>query len=142
MNTDMGKVITPIRVENWLDAELVAAGSRKDKPRAVETEALVDTGAVKFYLKSSLIQQLGLRLIGEIRSRTMSACSEPRKVFAPITLEILGRSGHYEVVEVPDSLPNMVGQIPLEDMDWVVDCRSQKLVPNPEHKHGELSDEF
>jgi hypothetical protein len=31
----------------------------------------VDTGAVKFYLKSSLIQQLGLRPIAEIRSRTI-----------------------------------------------------------------------
>jgi hypothetical protein len=30
----------------------------------------------------------------------------------------------------------------LEDLDWVVDCRNQKLIPNPEHKHGELSDEF
>jgi hypothetical protein len=40
------------------------------------------------------------------------------------------------------SLPNIVSQIPLEDLDWVVDCRHQKLIPNPEHKHGELSDEF
>jgi hypothetical protein len=44
--------------------------------------------------------------------------------------------------KVPDSLPNIVGQIPLKDLDWVVDCRNQKLIPNPEHKHGELSDEF
>jgi predicted aspartyl protease len=142
MTQNMGKVTTRIRVENWLDAELVAAGTRKEKPRAVETEALVDTGAVKFYLKSSLIQKLGLRPIGEIKSRTMSARSEARKAFAPVSLEIQGRTGHYEVVELPDSLPNVVGQIPLEDMDWVVDCRNQKLVPNPEHKHGELSDDF
>ncbi len=37
---------------------------------------------------------------------------------------------------------NIVGQIPLEDLDWVVDGRHQKLIPNPEHKPGELSDEF
>ncbi|MEY2428350.1 MAG: hypothetical protein QOJ40_1235, partial [Verrucomicrobiota bacterium] len=111
-------------------------------PRMVETEALVDTGAVKFYLRSSVIQQLGLRLIGEIKSRTMSARSEVRKVFSPVSLEIQGRTGHFDVVEVPDSLPNIIGQIPLEDLDWVVDCRNQKLIANPEHKHGELSDEF
>jgi hypothetical protein len=46
------------------------------------------------------------------------------------------------VVEIPDSLPNTVGQNPLEDLDWVVDCRNQKLIPNPEHKNGELADEF
>jgi hypothetical protein len=34
---------------------------------------------------------------------------------------IYGRTGRFDVVEVPDSLPNIVGQIPLEDLDWVVD---------------------
>ena len=138
----MGKVMTPIKVENWLDAEMLASGFRKEKPRAVETDALVDTGAVKFYLRSSVIQQLGLRPIGEIKTRTMSARSETRKVYSPVSLEIQGRTGRFDVVEIPDSLPNIVGQIPLEDLDWVVDCRNQKLIPNPEHKHGELSDEF
>jgi len=142
MPKDMGKVVTKIRVENWLDAERLAVGARTERPRAIETDALVDTGAVKFYLKSSLIRELGLRPDGEIRSRTMSARSETRKVFAPVSLEIQGRTGRFDVVEVPDVLPNIVGQIPLEDLDWVVDCRNQKLIPNPEHKHGELSDEF
>jgi predicted aspartyl protease len=142
MAENMGRVTTPIKVENWLDAELLALGTRKEKPRMVETEALVDTGAVKFYLRSSVIQQLGLRLIGEIKSRTMSARSEVRKVFSPVSLEIQGRTGRFDVVEVPDSLPNTIGQIPLEDLDWVLDCRNQKLIANPEHKHGELSDEF
>jgi len=138
----MGKVTTLIKVENWLDAELLAAGARTEKPRSVETDALVDTGAVKFYLKSSIIQRLGLRPIGELQTRTMSNRSEPRKVFSPVALEIQGRTGRFDVVEVPDSLPNIVGQIALEDLDWVVDCRNQKLIPNPEHKHGELADEF
>jgi predicted aspartyl protease len=142
MNSDLGKVITRIKVENWLDAELIAAGARKEEPRVVETEALVDSGAVKFYLKSSVIKKLGLRHIGEIQMRTMSNRSEARKVYAPVRLEIQGRAGHFDVVEVPDSLPNIVGQIPLEDLDWVVDCRNQKLIPNPEHQNGELADEF
>ena len=138
----MGKVRTKIRVENWLDAELVAVGARTEQPRVIETDALVDTGAVKFYLRASIIRELGLRPVGEIRSRTMSARSETRRVFAPVSLEIQGRTGRFDVVEVPDALPNIVGQIPLEDLDWVVDCRNQKLIPNPEHKHGELSDEL
>jgi predicted aspartyl protease len=142
MNNDMGKVTARIRVENWLDSELVREGVRKEKPRCVETEALVDTGAVKFYLKRSVVQQLALHPVGEVKSRTMSNRSEVRTVFSPVTLEIQGRIGRFDVVEIPDSLPNIVGQIPLEDLDWVVDCRNQKLIPNPEHKNGELADEF
>ena len=142
MKDDMGKVIAQIKVDNWLDVELITAGVRKEEPRSVETEALVDTGAVKFYLKSSVIRQLGLHPVGEIRMRTMSNRSEPRTVFSMATLEIQGRTGRFDVVEVPDSLPNIVGQIPLEDLDLVVDCRNQKLIPNPAHQNGEMYDEF
>ena len=138
----MGKVTTMIKVANWDDLALLAAGVRTEKPRAMETNALVDTGAVKFYLKSSIIRELGLRPVGKIQMRTMSNRSESRTVFSPVALEIQGRTGRFDVVEIPDSLPNIVGQIPLEDLDWVVDCRNQKLIPNPEHKNGELADEF
>lgn len=142
MKEVMGKVTTRIKVTNWLDAEMLAVGARHESPRVVETDALVDTGAVKFYLKSSVIRQLGLRPIGEIMTRTMSNRSEGRTVFSPVALEIQGRTGRFDVVEIPDALPNIVGQIPLEDLDWVVDCKNQKLVPNPEHQNGELCDDF
>lgn len=138
----MGKVIAQIKVANWFDLESVAAGTRTDKPRALETNALVDTGAVKFYLKSSIIRELGLRPVGEIQTRTMSNRSESRMVFSPVALEIQGRTGRFDVMEISDELPNIVGQIPLEDLDWVVDCKNQRLIPNPEHKNGELADEF
>ena len=138
----MGKVIAQIKVANWFDLESVAAGTRMDKSRALETNVLVDTGAVKFYLKSSIIRELGLRPVGEIQTRTMSNRSESRMVFSPVALEIQGRTGRFDVVEISDELPNIVGQIPLEDLDWVVDCKNQRLIPNPEHKNGELADEF
>jgi len=115
------KIVTRIKVENWADAALLAAGARKERPRVFETEALVDTGAMKFYLKTSIIRELGLRPVGEIQMRTMSNRSELRTVFSPVALEIQGRTGRFDVVEVSDSLPNIVGQIPLEDLDWVVD---------------------
>jgi predicted aspartyl protease len=142
MKEDRGKVITRITVQNWGDLEMVALGQRTEMPSKVETEALVDTGAVKLYLQASVIRELGLRPIGEVRSRTMSNRTEKRTVFSPVDLEIQGRSGRFDVVEVPDNLPNIIGQIPLEDLDWAVDPRRQTLIPNPEHKHGELCDDF
>ncbi|MBI4026790.1 MAG: hypothetical protein HY360_17535 [Verrucomicrobia bacterium] len=163
----MGKVVTKIKVQNWADVEMLAAGHRKDPPRVLETEALVDlpaarqagTGAVFLYLQAAVVRQLGLRPVGEKHSRTMSDRMDPpawapvcragtgrragkRTVFSPVDLEIQGRAHRFDVIEVPDTLPNIVGQIPLEALDWVVDLRNQKLIPNPEHKRGELCDEF
>lgn len=138
----MGQVNTRIKVANWFDLERVASGERSEPVRTAEAEALVDTGAVRFYLRTSLVKQLGLRAIRKVTSRTMADVSVERTVFSPVDLEIQGRSGTFEVVEVPDSLPNIVGQIPLEQLDWVVDPGRRRLIPNPEHKHGELCDDF
>ena len=138
----MGQVTIPIKVRNWLDLEKLALGERSEPARTVEAEALVDTGAVKLYLRAAIIAQLGLRPVREVLSRTMANVSVKRRVFSPVDLEIQGRSGSFEVVEVPDQLPNIIGQIPLEDLDWVVDLRNRKLVPNPEHRNGELCDDF
>ncbi|MBI2929025.1 MAG: clan AA aspartic protease [Verrucomicrobia bacterium] len=138
----MGRVDTKIKLQNWTDIELLALGMSKRAPRAVEVDALADTGAVKLYLKKSVIERLGLRPIGEVRSRTMSDRTEQRRLFSPVNLAIQGRSCQTSVIEVPDSLPNVVGQIPLEDLDLVVDCRRRRLIPNPEHKDGVMYDEF
>jgi predicted aspartyl protease len=138
----MGELTVGIKVQNWLDVEKLALGERTEPPRCVETEALVDTGAVKLCLQSSVIQRLGLRPISRVISRTMANVDVQRRIFSPVDLEIQGRSGQFQVIEVPDELPNVIGQIPLEDMDWVVDLRNGKLIPNPKHKNGELCDDF
>jgi len=138
----MGEVTVPIKVQNWLDVEKTALGERSEPPRAVQARALVDAGAVRLYLRASLIRRLGLRPIREIVSRTMASVSVRRRVFSNVDLEIQGRSASFEVVEAPDDLPNVVGQTPLEILDWVVDTRSQRLIPNPAHPNGELCGDF
>ena len=137
---EMGKITTQIKVQNWEDLTLLALGHTEDSPRTLEGEAIVDTGAVHLYLRKSVIQQLGLRQIRTWTSRTMSNIVEARRVYSPVDLEIMGRSGTFEVVELPDELPNVVGQIPLEFMDWVIDMGAHRLTGNPEHG-GEWIDE-
>lgn len=138
----MGKVIVQITVRNWDDISLLAHGKKKSAPREITAEALVDSGATKLYLRSSVVKKLGLRQIGEGTSQTMSNRSEKRRVFSPVELEIQGRTGQFSVVEIPEALPNIVGQIPLEDLDWVIDMKNQKLIPNPDHKNGVRFDDF
>ena len=117
---------------------MAAAGARKSAPRSVQAEALVDTGAGLFYLQTSLIKKLGLRQIDTVRSRTMSDLLEERRVCSPVELRIAGRAGIFRVIEIPDGLPNLIGQLPLEELDLVVDLRKRKVIPNPEHPDGPL----
>lgn len=138
----MGKVIEKIQVQNWDDIALIAAGARKSAPRLVNVEALIDTCAGFFYLKGTLVKKLGLRRIDTVRSRTMSNRIEERRVCSPVELKLAGRTGVFQVVEIPDALPNLIGQIPLEALDLVVDLHKRRVVPNPEHPDGPLFDEF
>ena len=138
----MGKVVIRIKALNWEDVSLLAAGKADGPARTIEVEALVDTGATGFYLKPSVIQQLGLRQIGVKQALTMSNRRETRRTFSPVELEIQGRTALVGVAELAENLPNIVGQVPLELMDWVVDMKGQKLIGNPEHGGEMLHEEF
>ena len=107
----------------------------------VEAEALVDTGATRLYLQSSLIKALGLRKESEVQSKTTNGVRR-RAVYQPVRLDVMGRNGAFQVVEVDDDVPNLLGQIPLEYLDFVVDPRGQKLIPNPEHGDKQMSEEY
>jgi hypothetical protein len=48
-------------------------------------------------------------------------------------LTIQGRECPVEVAEVPDEVPVLIGQIPLEYLDFVVDPKNQRLIGNPAH---------
>ncbi|HEV7402934.1 MAG TPA: hypothetical protein VGO11_08415 [Chthoniobacteraceae bacterium] len=139
---EMGKVVTQIKVQNWNDIERLAMGETDKAPRSFEGEALVDTGAVHLYLRKSVIAQLGLRPTRHWTSYTMSNRPETRRVFSHVDLEIMGRSWSFEVIELPDELPNVVGQIPLEAMDWVIDMRTHRLTGNPDHGGEWRGDEY
>jgi predicted aspartyl protease len=139
---EMGKVTTQIKVQNWDDLTALALGQTTASPRSFEGEALVDTGAVHLYLRKSVIANLGLRPIRSWTSYRMSNRPETRRVFSPVDLEIMGRAWSFQVIELPDELPNVVGQIPLEAMDWVIDMRTHRLTGNPDHGGEWRGDEY
>jgi len=55
---------------------------------------------------------------------------------------IQGRDCIVDVGEVPDELPVLTGQVPLELLDWVVDSKVQKLIGNPERGGERMLDVF
>ena len=54
----------------------------------------------------------------------------------------MGRDCVTEVVQLPDDRPVLVGQIPLEMLDFVVDVPNHRLIGNPEHGGEHLIDLF
>jgi predicted aspartyl protease len=137
----MGKVIIKIKLTNLSDLNVQQRKLSKSKPRQVEVEALVDTGATRLYLKPSVIHALGLQKMQSIVSQTSNGPAR-RAVYESVRLEVQGRSGDFNVVDVGENVPNLVGQIPLEYLDFVVDPKNRKLIPNPEHGGQQMTEEY
>ena len=137
----MGKVIIKIKLTNLFDLGAQHRKLSSAKPREVEVEALVDTGANRLYLKPSVIRALGLEKVDTMISQTGNGAAK-RWVYEPVRLECQGRHGNFDVVGVGEKVPNLVGQIPLEYLDFVVDSKNRKLIPNPEHGGIQMSEEY
>ena len=137
----MGKVIVKLKLTNLKDTFLKSAGARKARPRAVEVEARVDTGTTRLYLKPTVIKKLGLERTDTVRSQTTNG-DAIRYKYAAVQLELMGRSEVFEVIEVPENVPNLLGQVPLEVLDFVVDRKGQNLIPNPAHGGEQMTEEY
>jgi hypothetical protein len=59
-----------------------------------------------------------------------------------VRLTIMNRDCTVDVAEVPDDCPVLVGQVPLEMLDFVVDPNGQKLIGHPEHGGEHMLDMF
>ena len=137
----MGKVIIKIKLTNLFDLGAQHRKLSTAKPRSVEVEALVDTGATRLYLKPSVIRALGLEKVDEVISQTTNG-PKKRSVYEPVRLEVQRRYGNFDVVDIGENVPNLLGQIPLEYLDFVVDPQGRKLIPNPEHGDKQMSEEY
>jgi clan AA aspartic protease len=139
----MGKVNVAARIENLNDLYEVSKGLRKpEEVRRLEVpDALVDTGATYLSLPGKLIQQLGLQSYHTRRVRTTTGVREAM-IYGMAQLTVQGRDCRVEVAEVPDDCPVLIGQIPLELLDFVVDPTNQRLVGNPFHGGEQMIDLF
>jgi predicted aspartyl protease len=135
MGTDtVGRAITDARIENLEDQWAVRQGLMPPgEARAVTVDdALVDTGATLLSLPTALIRKLGLSQTGTKRGRSSTGVGEAG-MYSAVRLTIQGRSCTMDVLEVPDGTPVLIGQLPLEHLDFVVDLRNRTLIGNPAH---------
>lgn len=131
---DMGRVVTEATIYNsndWADAKRGVLAPEQVRKVTVP-DASVDTGASTLGMPRRLIEQLGLVKYADKRAMTMAGVTTIA-VYGTARLEIMGREYPTDVLEVPDECPVVIGQLPLEAMDWVIDMKTHKLIGNPAH---------
>ena len=128
----MGRVVTPMKLTNGIDHAIAQTGDARYGLRECEAEALVDTGATFLCLRPSLITRLGLPRLGEKRLRTANGIRVATH-YGPVWLEVMGRGANFDVVDIDEDSPNLLGLIPLEALDFIRDPGAQRLIGNPAH---------
>ncbi len=127
----MGRAIEKIIIQNAYDIyeakkDLIAESEiRKD-----EIDAIVDTGATYLCLPPRVITKLGLPFHKSVQIKTANGRAT-RRTYEGAKIELKGRSFVMEVMENDEETPALIGYLVLEAMDFVVDPKTQAVIPNP-----------
>jgi clan AA aspartic protease len=128
----MGKVMQPIRLRNSNDVARAAEGTLATEAiRSVELTALVDTGATMLVLPADVVAALGLHAQGTRRVRYPNGEVAERPWVGNVEIEILGRKTVCTALVEGAGNVALIGQVPLEELDLLVDPRSRELLVNP-----------
>ncbi len=134
----MGEVRINVKLTNPLDEMLVRRGQlASGEVHSCEADALVDTGAVRTVVPLHVLQTLGLQVSRQEVAEYADGRRDVVGLSEPIKIGMMGRDTVDEALVLGNEV--LIGQTVLEKLDLLVDCRRQKLVPNPAHPDRPVS---
>ena len=125
----MGEVKEKITLKNGGDLTLAREGHiTDDKIRSVNVTALIDTGAATLVIGDEIRKKLGL-VIEETRTATLAGGSKTLcNVTEPVLICWNNRTSSVRAWVLPGEEEVLLGLIPLEEMDLIVDPVNRKLI--------------
>ena len=124
----MGIVHEEITLKNSHDLAFAKGGYIKESEiRQATVTAMVDTGAGTLIINEGLRERLGLEVRGLRQATFANEAKEMCKVTEPVEIHWKERSSTLRALVVPGSKEVLLGALPLEDMDLIVDPVRQIL---------------
>jgi clan AA aspartic protease len=110
-------------------ARVTLANPRRPELTAIEVEALADTGAVHLCIPEHVAVQLQL---DELDRREVTLAGGSRQVASyvgPLVVSVANRKGFSGAMVLGNRV--LLGVIPMEDMDLVINPKTQQVIANP-----------
>ena len=125
----MGTVYADITLKNVKDITLAENGHiNAEDVREVNVTSVVDTGAETLCITEDIFKKLGLG----IEKRKLATVAEGRRVdctvSTPVKIHWDDRDSVVRAVVLSDSQEILLGAIPLEEMDLIVDPQKLKVI--------------
>ena len=126
----MGAIVVNVGLENPEDRAAFKRGLADEASiRRTEVQGVVDTGAVALALPQNVVERLGLSRQGTAVVTYADDRKDERPVVGPVTVRVAGRQMSADAIVLPPFSEALVGQIVLEFLDLVADCRNRTLKP-------------
>jgi clan AA aspartic protease len=130
----MGTVYTEITLKNAGDKIRVQYGIiREQDLHQTTVTAMVDTGAGTLIINEEVRQKLALEVKGLRRTELADGTKQVYQVTEPVEIHWKGRETACPALVLPVANDILLGAIPLEDMDLIVNPARRELVG----AHGE-----
>jgi len=130
----MGRVYADVELMNGLDLAKAQAGELpEEQVRRMPVRILADSGCGTLAIDESIRAQLGL---ARRERRTMQMADESvvtLDVVGPVEIRFENRRTNLDAVVLPGDAEPLLGAIPMQDMDVLVDPQRHRLVVNPAH---------
>jgi clan AA aspartic protease len=125
----MGYVYADITLKNAYDVvEYIRGATQEPDIRQVTVQAMVDTGAGTLIINETIQQALGLVVIGEQPATLADRAVKTCKYTDPVMVHWGNRSTAVSPVIMEGADEVLLGAIPLEAMDLIVDPARQTVI--------------
>ncbi len=132
----MGLVYADIELINAIDLGLARRSKiGEEDVKYMRVNMLVDTGSVYMCINESVLEQLKLDLIEKRKGQLSDGSIVEYDVVGPIEVRFQNRRCVVDAMILPKENELLLGSIPLEDMDVMVDSCRRELIVNPEHPY-------
>ncbi len=132
----MGLVYAEIELISGDDLTLHAKGYiKEDEIRRMSVRVLVDSGAAMLAINERIKHQLGLRVVDKQFSELADGSSVELEIVSPVDVRFANRATTVRAIVLPGEVEPLLGAIPMEDMDVLIDPKQQRLVVNPAHPY-------
>jgi predicted aspartyl protease len=129
-NNSMGRFSVHFEVANNDDLAAVRRGDLEaSKVRRCTIAGVVDSGASRLVLPKAVVEKLGLPFTDHVKVKYGDGRTGKRPVVEGVYVELQGRHSIFKATVEPKRDTALIGAIVLEDLDFLVDCEKQRLVP-------------
>jgi len=132
----MGLVYADLEIINTIDIALAKKSIISEvEIKSLRVNALVDTGAYNMCINEIIQSQLELPFVEKRTGVLANGEIETYDLVGPLTIKFKNRTTICNALVLPGNNEVLLGAIPMEDMDVIIDPKKQTLEVNPEHPY-------